>query len=230
MPSIGIVGINSHLYPRELRSYKDGVPPSILYVMPPVDLGTAVLIGVVGTRDCSEWGRRTAYEVGRLITKHGFWVVTGLAECIDASVARGILDAGGIVVGVRPWLKPFTLPYESKMLWWDHRDRVVLVAENYRRPEGHHSHLYYMRNRLIAGMSKLVVVVEAKPWGGTTHMVEWALKRGKPLAIFEHPDRESIYYRGYRKFLKKARKLEKARLYVVKSLREFERIIKKLRF
>jgi len=155
MLNVGIVKLGSPLYPRELRNYKDGVPPSVLYVMPPVDLGTAVLIGVVGTRDCTEWGRRTAYEVGRVVARHGFWVVTGLAECIDASVTKGALDAGGIVVGVRPWLKPFTLPHESKMLWWDHRDRVVLVSENYRRPEGHHSHLYYMRNRLIAGMSRI---------------------------------------------------------------------------
>jgi len=134
------------------------------------------------------------------------------------------------VVGVRPWLKPFTIPQETKRIWWYHRDKVILVAEHYRRPPGHHAHIYYLRNRLIAGMSRLVVVVEAKPGGGTTHMEEWALRHGKPLAIFEHPDKESIYHKGYLWFVKAAEKYEGAVLHTVRTVEELEELIKRLRY
>jgi len=225
--SVGVITIDSPLYPAELRNYK-GFPPPELYVMPPADLGSHAYIGVAGTRTCSDWGRRTAYEVGKMVARLGLWLVTGFAECIDASASLGALDAGGFVVGVRPWLKPFTIPREAKRIWWDHRDRVILVAERYRQPHEHHAHIYYLRNRLISGMSRLVVVVEAKPGGGTTHMEEWSLKRGRPLAIFEHPDKGSIYHKGYLWFVKAAERYKEAVLYTVRTVEELEELIKKL--
>jgi len=228
MRNIGIIGIESPLYPRELRNYREGFPPSTLYAMPPADLGPHTYVGVVGTRTCSDWGRMTAYEVGRLVARLGLWLVNGFAECVDASASPGALDAGGFVVGVRPWLKPFTIPQETKRIWWDHRDRVILVSENYRRPPSHHARLYYFRNRLIAGMSKMVVVVEAKPGGGTMHMEGWALGHGKPIAVFEHPDKGSAYHRGFMEFVKAAEKQAGAQLHIVRTVEELEELIKRI--
>jgi len=228
MRNIGIIDIESPLYPRELRSYKGGFPPSKLYVMPPADLGSHTYVGVVGTRKCSDWGRRTAYEVGKMVARLGLWLATGFAECVDASASLGALDAGGYVVGVRPWLKPFTIPQETKRIWWEHRDRVILVSENYRRPHIHHARLYYYRNRLISGMSSLVVVVEAKPGGGTMHMEEWALRHGKPLALFEHPDKESVYHRGFMEFVKAAERQEGAELHIVRTVEELEELVRRI--
>jgi len=91
----------------------------------------------------------------------------------------------------------------------------------------HHKRLYFLRNRIIAGMARLVVVVEARPKGGTVHMIEWALKRGKPTAVFEHPDRGSVYYRGFWEFVREAGRLAGARLYVVKSVDELEGVVRR---
>jgi predicted Rossmann fold nucleotide-binding protein DprA/Smf involved in DNA uptake len=57
-----------------------------------------------------------------------------------------------------------------------------------------------MRNRIIAGMSDLVIVVEARPEGGSMHQITWSIRYGKRLAIYEHPDPESEYYKAYQKY------------------------------
>jgi DNA processing protein len=189
-------------YPEALRRYRLGTSvyrPLGLYVKPPVSLNGR-FVGVVGTRDCSEWGRRVAWETGRLVAQAGFTLVTGLAECIDASATLGALEAGGLAVGIRPWLKPLQLPLESRRLLEAYGDRIALASEHYIKPPVSPRMLYYMRNRIIAGMSNLVVVVEARPEGGSMHQITWSIRCGKRLAIYEHPDPKSEYYKAYQRY------------------------------
>jgi len=189
-------------YPEALRRYRLEAPvyrPLGLYVKPPVSLRSR-FVGVVGTRDCSEWGRRVAWETGRLVAQAGFTLVTGLAECIDASATLGALEAGGLAIGIRPWLKPLQLPLESRRLLEAYGDRIALASEHYTKPPVSPKILYYMRNRIIAGMSDLVVVVEARPEGGSMHQITWSIRCGKRLAIYEHPDPKSEYYKAYQKY------------------------------
>jgi len=60
--------------------------------------------------------------------------VTGLAECIDASATLGALEAGGLAIGIRPWLKPLQLPGESRRLLEVYGDRIALASEHYIKP------------------------------------------------------------------------------------------------
>jgi DNA processing protein len=197
---VGFAPFHSPGYPEALRGYRLGGSahrPLILFTKPPASL-VGGFVGVVGTRSCTEWGRRVAYDVGRLVAQAGFTLVTGLAECIDASATLGALEAGGPAVGIRPWLKPLQLPRESRRLLEAHGDRIVLASEHYTRPRNASPKtLYYMRNRVIAGMSDLVVVVEARPGGGAMHQVEWSLKHGRRLAVLEHPDAGSEHHKAY---------------------------------
>jgi DNA processing protein len=199
---VGVAPFHSPGYPEALRGYRLGGSahrPLGLFTKPPAVLHGR-FVGVVGTRSCTPWGRRAAYEVGRVVAEAGFTVATGLAECIDASAAQGALEAGGAVVGVRPWLKPLLLPRESRRLLERHGGgRLALASEHYTMPPGASpGKLYYLRNRVIAGMSELVVAVEARPGGGAMHQVEWSLKRGKRLAVLEHPDAGSEHHKAFK--------------------------------
>lgn len=171
-------------YPCELLrypAYGDVLyPPLMLYWSREFDANARPAVAVVGTRRCSEEGRKTARELGRALAFRGYVVVTGLAECIDAEAARGALDAGGVVIGVRPWLRPLTLPKESTPL----AKRVVIVSERLEKPAGDVRRLYFFRNRIIAGIAKAVVVVETRQAGGTTHMLKLAV--GRPVYVFPH--------------------------------------------
>jgi Predicted Rossmann fold nucleotide-binding protein involved in DNA uptake len=193
------IPVNSYDFPKTLRDYK--FCPEGLYVTPPISLNVRS-IAIVGSRECSSWGCRTAFESGRLVVSEGFVLVTGLADGIDLCASLGALSIGGLVIGVRPWLKPLNLPRRVREVVGSNFGNVVLVSEYYIRPSLRTKLCYFMRNRIIAGMSELVVVVEARPNGGTMHQLVWAVKQGKPLAIYKHPDVGSDYYKAYEEFIK----------------------------
>jgi DNA processing protein len=197
---VGFAPFHSPGYPEALRGYRLGGAlhrPLGLFTRPLAVLPPCCYVGAVGTRSCTRWGRRAAYEVGRVVAEAGFTLVTGLAECVDAGAVLGALEAGGAAVGVRPWLKPLLLPRESRRLLERHGG-LTLASEHYTKPPtASPGRLYYLRNRVIAGMSELVVVVEARPGGGAMHQVEWSLKYGRRLAVLEHPDAGSEHHKAY---------------------------------
>ncbi len=221
---VGFAPFHSPGYPEALRGYRLGGSahrPLGLFTKPPAALHDR-FVGVVGTRSCTGWGRRAAYEVGRAVAEAGFTLVTGLAECVDASATLGALEAGGTAVGVRPWLKPLQLPGESRRLLEAYGGRVVLASEHYIKPPVSPKMLYYMRNRIIAGMSELVVVVEARPGGGAMHQVEWSLKHGRRLAVLEHPHEGSDHHKAFKT-------LAEAGATAVKTVEELRELLEKLR-
>ncbi len=220
-------------YPRELLRY----PASGDYLYPPLLLywiglkfnpNEVPIIAVVGTRECSDYGRRLAYEVGRLVADLGAILCTGLAKGIDTAAARGALEHGGKVIGVRPWLKPLSLPSESKSLLKYLGQRLTITSENPWRSVSRKKDinmLYFLRNRIIAGMSKLMIVVEARPKGGSMHQIELALKRGKTVLIFKpkpNVKRYKEYYKAYIEYIskgaKEVRTIEDLREYLVREL------------
>lgn len=223
----GFAPFNSPGYPEALRGYRLGGSahrPLGLFTRPSAGLPPSRYVGVVGTRGCTRWGRRAAYEVGRVVAEAGFTLVTGLAECVDASATLGALEAGGAAVGVRPWLKPLLLPRESRRLLERHGGSgLTLASEHYTRPPtASPGKLYYLRNRVIAGMSELVVVVEARPGGGAMHQVEWSLKHGRRLVALEHPDAGSEHRKAFET-------LAEAGATVLKTPEELGELLEKLR-
>ncbi|RUM46724.1 MAG: hypothetical protein DSY37_04600 [Hyperthermus sp.] len=220
---VWITPFTSRLYPCELLRYPARgdhlYPPLVLYwIGARINTNEKPAIAVVGTRRCSSRGRRLAREIGRMLAKHGLILVTGLAECIDTEAARGALEEGGVVIGVRPWLKPLSLPQEAKQLLRYLHSGLAVTSENPLKPaRGSVKRLYFLRNRIIAGMAKLVIVVEAQPTGGSMHQIELALKRGKPVAIYK-PKPNTPHYKAYENYLSKGAKS-------FKTLDELEKIM-----
>ena len=211
-------------YPRELLRYPTHgdylYPPLLLYwIGLTFNPNEAPIIAVVGTRRCSEHGRKLAYEVGCLIANLGAILCTGLAEGAGNAATRGALEHGGKVIGVRLWLKPLSLPSESKLLLKYLGQRLTITSENswkFVSRKKDIDRLYFLRNRIIAGMSKLMIVVEAWPDGGSMHQIELALKRGKTVLIFE-PKPGTEYYKAYMKYVSKgARKIS-----TIEELKEY---------
>ncbi len=200
-------------YPRELLRYPASgdflYPPLLLYwIGLTFNPNEAPIIAVVGTCRCSEHGRKLAYEVGCLIANLGAILCTGLAEGVDNAATRGALEHGGKVIGVRPWLKPLSLPSESKLLLKYLGQGLTITSENpwkFVSRKKDIDRLYFLRNRIIAGMSRLMIVVEAWPDGGSMHQIELALKRGKTVLIFE-PKPGTEYYKAYTEYVSKGAK------------------------
>lgn len=147
-----------------------GVPPSqipaCLYVDGDGDIDwNAPRVAIVGTRGCSPLGVADAHRIAYVAAAHGAVVISGMARGIDAAAHRGALAAAGMTVGVLATGLDVEYPATNRALYREMRERGQLITEHplgtratpWRFPE---------RNRIIAGLADVVVVVEAKLAGG----------------------------------------------------------------
>jgi DNA processing protein len=137
-------------------------------------------VAVVGTRSCTLHGRRDAYELGGFLARAGITVVSGLAIGIDGAVHEGALDAGGGVVGVVATGLDIVYPRRHAALFDRVRRRGLLVSECAYGIEPTRGR-FPVRNRIIAGLADVVVVVEATIAGGARITAGFALDYGRTV-------------------------------------------------
>lgn len=175
------LGVTAHAmgdatYPDVLRL--DPEPPAVLFVRGDLAVLDGRRVGVVGTRNATQVGRDTAFELGRALAEAGVAVVSGLAKGIDGAAHRGVLAVGGgrpiAVVGNGPD-RPY--PRVHAQLWADVCASGLLLSE---WPPGTAPEAYRfpMRNRILAALSELLVVVESRERGGSLITAQAAIERG----------------------------------------------------
>lgn len=162
-------------YPERLRS--DPEPPAVLFAQGDLAALGTTRVAIVGTRRCTGTGAGVARELGRELTEAGVAVVSGLALGIDGAAHRGVLDADGAPVGVVGCGLDVVYPARHRDLWERVRAAGVLLGE---APLGVRPAAWRFpaRNRIIAGLADVVVVVESHAAGGSLHTVREADDRG----------------------------------------------------
>ena len=153
-------------------------PAPILFRRGRVPDAGAPAVAIVGTRRCTPTGRSVAMELGSGLAAAGVTVVSGLALGIDGAAHRGALTAQGApVVGVVGSGLDVVYPRGNHDLWQAVSEAGSLIGEAPlgAEPEGWR---FPARNRLLAALADVVVVVESKRAGGSMHTVEEALRRG----------------------------------------------------
>jgi DNA processing protein len=175
------LGVHAHTardptYPAVLRH--DPEPPAVLFTRGDLSMLDGRRAGVVGTRNATQSGRDTAFELGRALAEAGVAVVSGLAKGIDGATHRGALAVEGgrpvAVVGNGPD-RPY--PRVHEQLWSDVCRRGVLLSE---WPPGTAPEAYRfpMRNRILAALGEVLVVVESRERGGSLITAQAAAERG----------------------------------------------------
>ncbi|MDE0161328.1 MAG: DNA-processing protein DprA [Acidimicrobiaceae bacterium] len=152
-------------------------PAPILFRRGRVPDPTAPAVAIVGTRRCTPTGRSVAMELGAGLSGAGVTVVSGLALGIDGAAHRGALAADGApVVGVVGSGLDVVYPRGNRDLWEAVSAAGTLLSEAPlgAEPEGWR---FPARNRLLAALADVVVVVESKRAGGSMHTVEEAIRR-----------------------------------------------------
>ena len=135
-------------------------------------------VAMVGTRRCSPTGRSFATELGAGLAAAGVTVVSGLALGVDGAAHRGALTSGGAPpVGVVGSGLDVIYPKGNADLWEKMAAAGTLITE---APLGAEPEAWRFpaRNRLLAALADVVVVVESKEAGGSMHTVEQAIRRG----------------------------------------------------
>jgi DNA processing protein len=144
------------------------------------DAFTAPRVGIVGTRSASPQGLADAHELGGFLAAAGVTVVSGLALGIDGAAHEGALDAGGACVGVVATGLDVTYPRRHAALYDRVRASGLVVSEHWYGVRPDRSR-FPVRNRIIAALSDVVVVVEATVTGGARITAEFAAAYGRPV-------------------------------------------------
>lgn len=179
--NIGILTLQDAMYPNRLKNIAD--PPLVLYFkgkLPEFD--ALPVIAVVGTRDATPYGLKTAKNLGAQIARCGGLVISGLATGIDAMAMRGALSAGKAVVGLMGCGVDVVYPANNRSLLTDTQRYGCLLSEF---PPGTPPYKWNFpkRNRVISGLSCGVVVVEAPKRSGALITASQAAEQGRDVFV-----------------------------------------------
>lgn len=143
-------------------------------------------MAIVGTRDCTAYGERIADGLGEAFAAAGVPVVSGLARGVDAAAHRGALRAGGRTVAVLGTGVDVPYPSGHRALHQMVAEQGLVVAE---MPPGAKAHpgSFPRRNRIIAALARVVIVVEAPHKSGAMNTVEQALGLSRTVASVPGP-------------------------------------------
>lgn len=143
-------------------------------------LDHATTVTIVGARRASSYGLRTAEALAHDLTAAGMTIVSGMALGIDAAAHRGALRAGGPTIAVLANGPDVAYPSSHRRLHSEICERGAAISE-YPPGSQPRRHQFRVRNRLMAGLASMVVVVEAALPSGSLTTAEEALKVGRSL-------------------------------------------------
>ncbi|MDR2552454.1 MAG: DNA-processing protein DprA [Treponema sp.] len=172
---------DSPLYPPLLGEIYD--PPAVLYYRGRLPNPELPAVALVGTRRPSAAASLQALKLGREFAFRGITVISGLALGIDALAHRGCLEGGGHTVAVLGSGLDEVYPVSNRILArriLETGGALVSEYENGVKPRKWH---YPQRNRIISGMARGTVIVEAPAFSGALHTARFALEQGRDLFV-----------------------------------------------
>ncbi len=183
------VPIFDRRYPSKLREIID--PPALLYFKGQIPVfDENVLIGVVGTRECTDYGFESTLQICDGLARSGIIIVSGMAKGIDGTAATAALNANAFTIAVLGNGVDVIYPPENEALYYQIKQRGLLISEY---PPLSHStrRTFPERNRIISGLCDGVLVVEADLKSGALITADKALHQGRNIyAVPGDIDRE----------------------------------------
>lgn len=177
---IRFIPLSDPEYPRRLSSIPD--PPAGVYVRGELPEETKPAAAVIGARMCSEYGRYVASWFASALSRAGVNIISGLARGIDGISQEAAIRAGGKTYAVLGCGVDICYPEENRKIY----DRIPgqggILSEFLpgMLPKAAH---FPVRNRIISGLSDVVLVVEARMKSGTLITVDMALEQGKEVFV-----------------------------------------------
>lgn len=180
------------VYPPALLDLPD--PPKKLWGIGDWSMTTGPVVAIVGTRRATPYGVRVTREVAGALARAGACVVSGMALGIDAAAHRAALDAGGRTIAVLGTGIDLVYPRAHRSLYAEIAHRGLLLSE---LPPGSPSHRgsFPNRNRIIAALASVTIVVEAPASSGALRTSEHAERIGRTVAAVPGPI-DSLYSYG----------------------------------
>lgn len=172
------------LYPRLLLEIPN--PPPVLYyrgiVEPEENQGIRPAVAIVGTRDVTDYGRRWTYRLSKQLAQRGFTIVSGMAQGVDTQAHRGCLDAGGRTIAVLGTGVDIIYPPGNQSLYKQILEQGLAIGEYPAGVQPNRAH-FPQRNRIVAGLSRAVLVTEAPTHSGALITARLANEFGRDVYV-----------------------------------------------
>ena len=167
-------------YP-EMLSVLGNSAPSRLYCIGNLSLLKRKAAAVVGARKATPYGKWAAYQIGRKLAQHGIVTVSGMAYGCDAEAHRGALSAGGRTIAVLGSGVAVCYPKRNQALYEEIIDKEGLIVSE-QPPHAVPLPAYFAeRNRIISGLSTVVIVTEAGLSSGSLITADYAAEQGRTV-------------------------------------------------
>ena len=197
--SIGVIRINDDAYPDSLRNISE--PPGILFFRGNPEILKRRSIAVVGSRAASFAGRKAARRLAERLSEHGVSVISGLACGIDALSHQGCIEGGSPTIAISGCGLDRIYPAENQKLGEEILKCGGIMLSEYapgEKPAGWH---FPVRNRIITGIGRALVLMEARIKSGSMTSVQHALDQGKDVFVYPG-DPESECFSGNHQLLR----------------------------
>jgi DNA processing protein len=173
-----LIPFTSPLYPARLREIYD--PPLVLYARGNVNLLDTIMLGVVGTRRPTPYGKAAAERLAGDLAIAGMTIVSGMARGIDTSAHQSALQAGGKTIAVFGCGVDLVYPAENRKLASEIVEKGLVLSEFPMRSPAYPQN-FPVRNRIVSGMSVGVLVVEGAQYSGSAITARLALDQGRDV-------------------------------------------------
>jgi len=176
--NIGVISFRDSLYPSPLKTIFD--PPFLLYVKGKLKKEESDTLAIVGTRRPTTYGKLMARRLARDLAREGITIVSGMARGIDTAAHQGALEVGGRTIAVLGSGVDVIYPPENKKLVVEIIKKGAVISEYPLGTEPNAPH-FPQRNRIISGLAKGVLVVEAPLRSGALITADFALEQGREV-------------------------------------------------
>ncbi|XCP83423.1 DNA-processing protein DprA [Roseburia hominis] len=176
-------------YPKRLRSLT-GMPYA-LYVKGELPGEEGLTAAIVGARRCTAYGETMTLEIAERLAECGIQIISGMARGIDGAAHRGALNAEGSTYAVLGCGPDVCYPREHRGLYQDLLKRGGILSELPPGTPPLPQH-FPARNRIISGLSDLVLVMEAREKSGSLITADQALEQGRDVYALPGPVNSSL--------------------------------------
>lgn len=172
-------------YPGNMKDLVDA--PQVLYIRGKIRRSDSNAVAIVGSRMMSSYGKDVAEKFAVGLASYGVTVVSGLALGVDSESQRSAIAAGGRTIAVLASGLNIITPSANTNLAAKIIDGNGALVSEYPIDYVPRPYDFPIRDRIISGLSKAVVVVEGRMKSGTFHTVKAALDQGKPVFAVPGP-------------------------------------------
>lgn len=173
--------LKGSLIPEPLRSIPS--PPKELFVCGdmPTDLLRYPRVAIVGSRKITPYGRQVTQQLASTLAKQGIIIISGLAFGVDSVAHQATLEVGGTTIAVLPSSIEEIYPRSHYQLARNIVAQGGVLISEYPAGTKPYRANFIARNRLVAGLSQVVLITEAAEKSGTLHTANFALTQNKAV-------------------------------------------------